>query len=92
MRFLASPRFCLLLALALLPLMISNDSLWLDEGDTAMYVLQPDFPSWCQRLSHDDQADCQMPLAMWTSWAAGKILGTQEWQLRAVNLFWARWR
>ncbi len=68
--------------------MISNDSLWLDEGDTAMYALQPDFSAWCQRLLHDGQADCQMPLAMLTSWIGEKIMGPQEWQLRAVNLFW----
>lgn len=83
-----SPRFWLLLSLCLLPLIISNDSLWLDEGDTAMYAREPDFSAWTQRLLHDGQADCQMPLAMLGAWVGGKILGTQEWQLRAVNLVW----
>lgn len=82
------PRFWLLAALLLLPFMISNDSLWLDEGDTAMYALQPDFHAWLQWLRHDVQADCQMPLAMLCSWVAGKLWGTAEWQLRALNLFW----
>ena len=76
------------LALLLLPLAITNDSLWLDEGDTAMYVLQPDFHAWCDRLLHDGQADCQMPLALLCSWVTGKLWGTQEWQLRALNLLW----
>ena len=64
MKFFSSPRFWLLAALLLLPFMVNNDSLWLDEGDTAMYVLQPDFHAWCDRLVHDGQADCQMPLAL----------------------------
>lgn len=88
MKLIASSRFCLLLALVLLPLTISNDSLWLDEGDTAMYARDPDFSAWRERLLHDGQADCQMPLAMLCAWVGGKILGTQEWQLRAVNLLW----
>lgn len=88
MKFFASPRFWLWLSLAVLPLTISNDSLWLDEGDTAMYAQEPDCSSWTHRLLHDDQADCQMPLGMFCAWVGGKILGTQEWQLRAVNLIW----
>ena len=88
MKLFSSSRRWLLAALLLLPLMVSNDSLWLDEGDTAMYVMQPDFHSWWQRLQHDDQADCQMPLALLVSWTGGKLWGTQEWQLRGVNLLW----
>ena len=88
MKLLSTPRFWLLAGLLALPLMISSDSLWLDEGDTAMYVMQPDFHSWWDRLRHDGQADCQMPLAMLLAWAGGKFWGTQEWQLRAVNLLW----
>ncbi len=88
MKLFSSPRFWLLAALLLLPFMASNDSLWLDEGDTAMYVLQPDFHAWCDRLHTDLQADCQMPLALLCSWIAGKIWGTAEWQLRGINLIW----
>jgi hypothetical protein len=29
-----------------------------------------------------------MPLALLYSWVCGKLWGTQEWQLRAVNLLW----
>ena len=88
MKLFSSPRFWLLAALLLLPFMASNDSLWLDEGDTAMYVLQPDFHAWCDRLHTDLQADCQMPRALLCSWIAGKIWGTAEWQLRGINLIW----
>src|SRR5450756_744091 len=82
------PGFWLCAALLLLPFMLTNDSLWLDEGHTAMYVLQPDFHSWWDRLRHDHSADCQMPLAGLCDWVAGKLWGTKEWQLRAVNLLW----
>ena len=89
MKFLASPRFWLLAALCLLPVMVSNDSLWLDEGDTAGYAWQQNFSCWCQRLWSDRQADCQMPLGMLSAWVSGVILGTEaEWQLRASNVLW----
>jgi hypothetical protein len=82
------PIFWLMAALALLPLMISNQSLWLDEGDTAAYALQPDFHSWWNFLNHDKNADCQMPLSMFFAWATAQTLGSQEWQLRAINVIW----
>jgi hypothetical protein len=88
MKFLATPRCWLLLSLLILPLTVTNDSLWLDEGDTAIYARQPDFSAWRQWLTHDRLADCQMPLAMLSAWVGGKFFGTREWQLRAVNLIW----
>ena len=83
-----NPRFWLLAGLLLLPFMLTNDSLWLDEGNTGMYVIQPDFHSWWHYLRQDLQADCQMPLSMFFAWVSGRMLGTQEWQMRAVNLLW----
>jgi hypothetical protein len=29
-----------------------------------------------------------MPLSMLYSWIGGRLLGTSEWQLRAINIFW----
>jgi hypothetical protein len=83
-----TPAVWLALGILLLPLMITSESLWLDEGDTAMYALQPDFHSWRQHLSHDLAADCQMPLSMFFAWVTGQMLGTHEWQLRASNVLW----
>jgi uncharacterized membrane protein len=88
MKFLASPRRWLLAALLLLPFMITNDSLWLDEGDTAEHVAPPDLPGWWQDLQHDGGSDAEMPLAGLCSWVWGKLWGTAEWQLRAVNVLW----
>jgi len=76
---------CLLAAFVLMPVMITGESLWLDEGDTAVYAMQPDFPSWLHHLTSDMNADCQMPLTMLTSWVVGISWGTGEWLLRAQN-------
>jgi hypothetical protein len=84
----AHANYWLMAALLLLPLMITGESLWLDEGDTAMYALQPDLHAWWQLLNQDHGADCQMPLSMFVAWLGGKLWGTQEWQLRAVNILW----
>jgi len=70
-----SPWWWLLPAL-LLPLMITNESLWIDECDTAIYSIQPDFHSWRQHLNQDANADCQMPLSMFFAWITGRALGT----------------
>jgi hypothetical protein len=78
----------LILGLLLLPVMVSSDSLWLDEGDTAMYALQPGAHAWWNYLRHDIAADCQMPLSMFCAWLGGRTLGTSEWQLRAINILW----
>src|SRR5471030_2287128 len=84
----SQPRLWLLAGLLLLPFMLTNDSIWIDEGNTAMYAMQPDFHSWWERLRHDMQADCQMPLSMFFAMISGRVIGTAEWQLRAINLIW----
>ncbi|HEY3762096.1 MAG TPA: hypothetical protein VGN23_10155 [Verrucomicrobiae bacterium] len=84
----AYPNFWLMAALLLLPLMITGESLWLDEGGTAMYALQPDLHSWWQHLNEDTGSDSEMPLSLFVAWMGGKLLGTAEWQLRVVNLIW----
>jgi hypothetical protein len=83
-----NPVFWLIFSVLLLPLMLSNESLWIDEGDTARYALQPDFHAWWHYLNHDTTANCQMPLAMFFAWVTAQTLGTQEWQLRAINVLW----
>lgn len=83
-----SPWLWLLLALLLLPIMPTHDSLWLDEGNTAMYAMQPDLHSWFHHLLQDRGADCQMPLSLFFAWIGGRVLGVGEWQMRAVNLLW----
>lgn len=78
-----------LAALLALPFMISNDSLWVDEGVSAMHASQPDFSSWWHYITHEDTGgDAQQPLGMFTLWLAGHLVGMSEWQLRSLNLCW----
>ena len=89
MNYLSSPRFWLLAALLVLPFTITNDSLWLDEGDTAVkYVAQPDFQSWWAAIHHDGGSDSEMPLGDFCFWAASRVLGNAEWQMRSLNILW----
>jgi hypothetical protein len=82
------PRIWLLVGLLLLPFMLTNDSLWLDECDTTMYMMQPDFHSWWHYLRQDTSSNSLMPLYHFLAWPGGWLLGTQEWEMRAVNLLW----
>jgi hypothetical protein len=82
------PRLWLIAGLLLLPFMLTNDSLWIDEGGTAMYAMQPDFHSWWHHLGQDNTSDSEMPLTMFFAMISGSMLGTAEWQMRAINLLW----
>jgi hypothetical protein len=78
----------LVAALAVLPFMITGDSLWMDEGNTSIYAREPDWLGWLDFLHHDTGGDCQMVLGMFFAWLGGMTIGASEWELRAVNLFW----
>lgn len=81
-------KLALIAGLVLLPLMISNQSLWIDEADVAYYGRQPTFEAWRYLLTHDLSSDCQMPLTMFGGWVVSHTIGTQEWQLRVINVLW----
>lgn len=74
---------CLLMLLSL-----SNQSLWIDEGDTAIYALQPTLTAWWHHLVGDINADCQMPLTMLIAWLGAQAVGSGELMLRLPNLLW----
>lgn len=76
-------------SIALLPLQVSNQSLWIDEGGTAYYGLLPTFHDWWQFLVHDPIPNSQMPLPLLGAWLTAHSLGASEWQFRAINLLWA---
>ena len=78
----------LFLSLTLVPLMISGDSLWIDEAQTWDYARQPSLNElWTKSLS-DHNSEIQMPLGMLWAWMAEKILGRSEVALRAANIPW----
>jgi hypothetical protein len=74
--------------LALLPFMVSTESLWIDEGDTALYAGQTSAAEWVRHLLQDNDAGSEMPLTMWTAWLTKRFVGSSEWALRSQNLFW----
>ncbi len=79
-------------ALLLLPLMITHDSLWIDEAQTAAYSRLPDISSVVAKLDADNKtgslSEGLMPLSMYLAWAWATVLGTSEWALRLPNLFY----
>jgi hypothetical protein len=71
--------------LVLLLLGTKSESLWIDEGDTAYYAVQPNFNAWMAHLLCDRNADCQFPLSMLAAWAWEKLTGPSEFALRTLN-------
>jgi hypothetical protein len=70
-------------------LAVSNESLWLDEAQTAYKATQPDFGSFRAALEEDAGSDLNMPFYMVFMWLWDKVAGSRpEWLLRAPNLLW----
>lgn len=81
-----------LLAWLCLPWMLSRDSLWIDEAQTAAYAALLT-PSEVWHKIHADNStgglsEGLMPLSMFMAWGWAKILGTSEWALRLPNLIY----
>lgn len=68
--------------------MVSTESIWIDEGQTFLYVQQSSFGDWLHTLTQSTKSEAQMPFGMFVAWLGGKWIGTDEWSLRAVNLLW----
>lgn len=70
-------------------LAISNQSLWIDEANTAMAVIQPDWEAFTDKLVQEKHSDLQMPFYMTYLWGWEKVFGHGERALRLANLpFW----
>ncbi len=67
---------------------VSHESIWIDEGFSAHFAVQPDFAGWWRTLKAGGPPDVQMPLYMYLLWAWEKIFGSSEWALRAANIPW----
>jgi MFS family permease len=79
----------LLAALALVPLMPSGDSIWIDEAQTWRYARHASVAEVWQEFRNDKFSEAQMPLGMAAAWAWARILVTSEWALRAPNMVYA---
>ena len=65
---------------------VSYQSLWIDEGNSAMKALQPSFMLFWEKMKELGGSDLQMPLYMFLIWAWEKVFGHSEFALRALNI------
>ena len=65
---------------------VSNQSLWIDEGNSAMKAIQPSFMLFWEKMKKLGGSDLQMPLYMGLLWAWEKVFGHSEYALRALNI------
>ena len=65
---------------------VSNQSLWIDEGNSAMKAIQPSFVLFWEKMNELGGSDLQMPLYMGLLWLWEKMLGHSEYALRALNI------
>ncbi len=79
----------LAIALGLVLIMPSTESIWVDEAQTWRYARHTSIAEVWSEFRSDRFSEAQMPLAMASAWAFGNILGTSEWLLRAPNILWA---
>ena len=56
--------------------MISHQSLWIDENQTAGYARQPNLREWAQVMIRLKKSETLMPLGMFVAWLGGRLLGT----------------
>ena len=76
-------------ALAACCVMPGSDSLWIDEGSTAIFAMQPSLHDWWATLQSWIDSEKQMPFGMFFAWLFAKAFGTSELALRMANLPWA---
>lgn len=79
----------LIAALALVPLMPSGDSIWVDEAQTWRYARHDSLAEVWAEFRTEKFSEAQMPLGMAAAWSWAQLLGTSEWALRAPNMVYA---
>jgi hypothetical protein len=84
-----SKRLVLLLMLmtaVVLCMAITEQSLWIDEADTAYFASHDTLTNLFSRLTAFRTAEPQKPLYLMYIWGWAKLFGTSEYALRAANL------
>jgi len=67
---------------------VTDQSLWIDEVNTAFKAVQPSLGDWWATMAREKGSDLQMPLYMLCAWVWDKIFGSSEYALRALNIPW----
>lgn len=65
---------------------INGQSLWIDEGTSAVKATQPTLQGWWRALRIDGSSNLQLPLHYLYLWIWEKIFGASEIALRAANI------
>lgn len=65
---------------------VSNQSLWIDEANSAIKAITPTFSAFADEMGSDRGSDLQMPLYMLMLWGWEKVFGHSEFALRAMNI------
>jgi hypothetical protein len=76
------------LSCTLLTLMISGDSIWIDEAYNARFAKLYGWNDFVKIFLQDHRSENQMPFGMFFSWICGSIFGTSELSLRGINIIW----
>jgi hypothetical protein len=79
----------LLIGLVLVCLMLTNQSLWIDEGFSLAYADEPTVARFTTRLLTSPGSEPLMPLGMLSTWVGAKVFGRSELGLRTVSVLWA---
>src|SRR5688572_10918935 len=69
-------------------LMVSSQSLWIDEAGTWLFARQSSLSDWLATLLSYTNSEAQMPLGMFVAWLGARLAGDSEWQLRSLNALW----
>lgn len=78
----------LVLALVVCGVAISHQSFWIDEACTAVNAHQPTLTKWWHEMMVIKGSDLQMPFSMLFTWGWEKLVGLDEFALRAGNVPW----
>jgi len=70
----------------LLMIMVSNQSLWIDECGTASFACSSDWESFFELLKTDQTSNSQMPLFMVLAKWWSLLVGRSEYALRSLNI------
>lgn len=84
--------FLLIIPIVLTVFMISNNSLWIDEAQTATYAKLENFTQFKEKIASDNQtgtlSEGLMPLSMFLAWVFANLIGHGEIALRTPNIFY----
>lgn len=83
---LSASALALSLGVLLALIAVSDQSLWIDEANTAVIAMAESFSGFQQGLENDKGSTMQMPFYVAGLWGWEKLFGSSEFTLRAFNL------